>query len=979
MSRFEPMQNGFTKINTKKINKHTMKNIFTLIAVIAFTMMANAQGIINVNPDPNGEPWLAGGLRELTAADYNRIASTPVLTLTQVQRSRSLPALVDNSTLPWFRPVFSQDGGSCGQASGIGYNFTYEMDYVRGVSANTTQTQYPTHYTWDFLNGGEGGGSWYFDGWQIIASNGCPNVETYGGTPWTGGDRRWMSGYDNYISGMNNRMLEVMTIDVSDEEGLLTLKQWLFDRLDGSPTGGLANFSAGVSDVFSMNYLPAGTPNAGKLVITGWGEVVNHAMTFVGYDDNIRYDYNNDGQYTNNLDITGDDLVDLRDWEIGGLLMVNSWGETFGNGGKVYVMYRTLAMNVSEGGIWNNLLHVIRTRSDYEPQLTLKSVIKHTSRNKIKIAAGVSPNTTDTKPAHILEFPMFSNQGGDYYMQGGYSEADKSLEVGLDITPLLSYISPGQTSRFFLQVVEQDPDNYGTGQITNLSLNVMNQSLEFQSSMSNIQISNNDTTWVWTDAPVEFVPAQILTEQLPAAHIGTPYSFQLEASGAPAPFSWSLLQEYSENNDQAAFPAITSNQLIPNNNDDGFVMQTIDFPFPFYGEYYENLAITTDGSIAFGEQFEYIRSESDLKSARAITPYGTDLMIYPEYNDGIYYEGDATHATFRWKISKFEDPGFNNDFALTLYPDGRIVFHYGNGITPSSNWAAGISAGDGSNYLMADISGSSSIIPGSSFRFSCPPLPSGMSLSSDGIYSGIPIQDGGTWNITFKATASNYLFSVVTLPFTVTESDLQVVPDTLIFEDDTQAYEGKFFEIINTTDHDVVLTSFDYSGSVVLEDGEWFWETWFLDPMPRTMIPGEVIQVVVSMIQPVFTEPMASFAMDTLHFSTETENYEVLLMFNDTINVYNNTLFLSDKSEPLAVSPNPTSGSTTLFFESESGEDAVLSLYNSSGKLMVHETLNGLTPGKNERLIDISSMPRGIYLVNLRTSTRSASTKLILK
>ncbi|MFH1120750.1 MAG: T9SS type A sorting domain-containing protein [Bacteroidota bacterium] len=956
-----------------------MKNLFTLIAVTAFTLLANAQGLINVNPDPDGDPWLAGGLRELTADDYTRIASTRELTMTSAQRSRDLPTTLDNSTLPWFRPVFSQDGGSCGQASGIGYNFTYEMDYVRGIAANTTTNQYPTHYTWDFLNGGEGGGSWYFDGWQIIAANGCPNVETYGGSLSSGGDRRWMSGYDNYMSGMSNRMLEVMTIDVSDEEGLLTLKQWLYDRLDGSSTGGLANFSAGVSDVFSMNYLPAGTPNAGKLVITGWGEVVNHAMTFVGYDDNIRFDFNNDGQYTNNLDITGDGQVDLRDWEIGGLLMVNSWGETFGNGGKVYVMYRTLALNVSEGGIWNNLLHVIRTRADYEPQLTLKTTLKHTSRQKIRIAVGVSPNTTDTKPAHVMEFPMFCNQGGDYYMQGGSSEADQSIEIGLDITPLLSFISPQQTSRFFLQVIEQDPENDDSGQVTSHSVNVLDQSLEFQSQMSNIQLINNDTTWVWTDAPVDFIPAQILTEQLPAAHIGTPYSFQLEASGAPSPYTWALLQEYTENDDQAVFPAIISNQLIPNNNDDGFALQVIDFAFPFYGETYENLVITTDGSIAFGGQFEYIRSEAALISARAITPYGTDLMIYPEYNDGIYYDGDATHATFRWKISKFDNPSFDNDFAVTLYPDGSIIFHYGNGITPSSDWAAGISAGDGSNYLVTNISGSTNIIPGSSFRLTCPPLPSGMSLSSDGIYSGIPGQAGGSWNITFKATASNYLFSEVTLPFTITESELQVVPDTLIFEDDTQAYEGKFFEIINTTDHDVVLTSFDYSGSIVLQNGEWFWETWFWDPMPRTMFPGEVIQVVVSLIQPVFMEPMASFAMDTLHFSTETENYEVLLMYNDTINIYNNTVQLTDHPEELYFSPNPASEITTMNFINEDSGVADLFIYNSTGSLMKHEAINGLAGGMQTRTLDVSGFAKGFYMVNLRTGSKIFSTRLVIR
>lgn len=955
-----------------------MRTILTLTAVLALSACLSAQGIINVNPDPNGEPWFAGGLRELTADDYMRIAATPKLTITASQRSRDLPTTLDNSTLPWFRPVFNQDGGSCGQACGIGYNFTYEMDYVRGVAANTAQTQYPTHYTWNFLNGGEGGGSWYFDGWQIIAANGCPDVQTYGGSPWYGGDRRWMSGYENYVSGMQNRMLDISTIDVSTADGLLTLKQWLYDRLDGSTTGGLANFGAGVSDVFTMAYLPSGTPNAGKQVITRWGQQVNHAMTFVGYDDDIRYDVNGDGQYTNNLDITGDSQVDLRDWEIGGLIMVNSWGNSFGDAGKAYVMYRTLALGTQDGGIWNNLLHVIRTRADYEPQVTLKATIKHTSRQKIKISAGVSPNTSDTKPAHVLDFPMFSNQGGNYYMQGGNSENDKSIEIGLDITPLLSYIQPGQSSRFFIRIEEQDPEGSSNGQITSLSLYDLNQSLEFPSQLSNVMMLNNDTTLAWTDAAVSFIPTEIITQELPVAIPGNPYSYQLQASGAQEPYTWSVIQDFTESTSQASFPAITSNQLIPTDNDDGYATQTIGFPFPFYGQSYQDLVITTDGSIAFTGQFEYIRSEAAIKSARVITPYGTDLMIYPEYDDGMFYEGDATHATFRWKISKFDNPSFDNDFAVTLYPDGTITFHYGNGITASNDWAAGISAGDGQNYLISGISGSTSIIPGSSFLYQCPQLPEGMALSSDGLFSGTPTQPGREWQVTFRALSANSLFASRTLNF-ITDTELLLWPDSLIYHDDTQAWEGLSFYVTNQTDHNVTLTTFDYQGMIQLQDGEWWWETWFNEPMPYTMIPGAEIQVVVSLIFPVTMAPTTEYFIDTLNFTTATESYKVILMFNDTINIYNNVKQNPEPKQGLIISPNPANGKTMLTFDAGDSGQAGINIFNSTGALVRTESLSGLATGLNSRQIDVSGLQQGIYIVALSSDKRSYPARLVIR
>ncbi len=954
-----------------------MKTLITLVTLLSLTIYTSGQGLVNVNPDPEGEPWLAGGLRELTTGDYARIAATPRLNGEAVRSNRDLPASLDNTVYPWFRPIFNQDGGSCGQASGIGYNFTYEMDYVRGIAANTTETQYPTHYTWNFLNGGGGGGSWYFDGWQIIAANGCPNVSTYGGTPWYGGDRRWMSGYENYLAGMQNRILEVATIDVSTEEGLITLKQWLFDRLDGSPSGGLANFSAGVSDAFTMDYLPSGTPNAGKQVVTRWGEQVNHAMTFVGYDDNIRYDFNGDGLYTNDLDITGDGITDLRDYEIGGLIMVNSWGQSFGDNGKAYVMYRTLAFSLAEGGIWNNLLHVIRARADYQPLITLKATVKHTSREKVKISAGVSAGTSDTKPAHLLEFPMFSYQGGNYYMSGGSSENDKSIEIGLDVTPLLSYIEPGQTSRFFIQIEEQDPDGSSAGQITSVSLFDLNTSAEFPGQQTNLSLINNDTTYAWTDAAVNFIPTEITTQTLPPATAGVAYSHQLEASGAQAPYKWSLIQQFTEHGNQAAFPSITSGQLIPSDNDDGFATQTIDFAFPFYGQTYQDLVITTDGSIAFSGQFEYVRSEASIRSSRVITPYGADLMIYPEYNDGIFYEGDATHATFRWKISKFNEPSFNNDFAVTLYPDGTIKFYYGNGITPATDWASGISAGDGQNYLLASVSGSSQIIPGSSFRFTCPQLPSGMQLSEDGLFSGTPQQSGQVWPLTFRALSANGLFDTRSLEFT-TDSELTLWPDTLTFEDDIMGWEGLSFYVTNDTDHEVTLTHFDYEGSIVLQDGEWEWETWFTDPMPYTMAPGSELQIVVSLKQSLLMSPMAGYAVDTLNFGTATEDYRVILVFNDTINIYNSVNELTTRENRIQIYPNPAITQAIVTFDADAQGEATFCLYNSTGLCVRTDRFTSLQEGKVSRPVDLTGLNPGMYAIKLRTATETYTTKLLI-
>ena len=45
-----------------------------------------------------------------------------------LRAQESIPASVDNSKLKYFPPLINQIGGSCAQASYIGYMFTYEMN-----------------------------------------------------------------------------------------------------------------------------------------------------------------------------------------------------------------------------------------------------------------------------------------------------------------------------------------------------------------------------------------------------------------------------------------------------------------------------------------------------------------------------------------------------------------------------------------------------------------------------------------------------------------------------------------------------------------------------------------------------------------------------------------------------------------------------------------------------------------------------------
>lgn len=732
-----------------------MKKIAFLFVLFFVSFFLNAQ-VKNVNPDPNGEPWILGGYREPSKEELERI---PKLFINDKFKTRNLPSSLDNSTKQYFRPVFNQTDGCCGQASGVAYNFTYEVNRANGTSANTTSNQFPTHYTYNFLNSANGdNGSWYGDGWNIIKANGCPTVATYGGL--YKDVKFWMSGYTNYEAAMQYRVDEIFNIDVSTSEGLETMKYWMYNHADGSPTGGIVNFAAGI--IYGNYYLDDATN-----IVVSWDTDVNHAMTFVGWDDNIGWDYNSDGQIRNDIDQNNDGVVDMKDWEKGAMIMVNSWGTYWGNYGKAYVPYRLLALTPSLGGIGaGNMVSSIKIKNTYSPTLILKIKLQHNKRNKIKLVTGVSANTSANTPEHILEFPLFNYQGGSYDMQGTNTNP---IEISLDITPLLNYVTTGQQSKFFVQVIENDPTSTGNGTIQSMSVKI-NGGNEYTSTQTNVAIVNNSTTTLSVIATPSFDAPIIQNNQLPDATINQQYSETLNAQNGNEPYKWFLKMSSSQTETTGTFPNISSNQLTPTDPDDGYVTKNIDFNFPFFGNSYNSVCIRTDGSIAFEPGFSFIRSNDAILQNKVISIFASDLMIYPADGDGIFYSGDQNSATFRWKTSLFGQQDANIDVAVTLYPNGDIKFFYNTGITTGLEWAAGISNGDGYNFLISSNSGESN--PSlKKYLFETSGCPPGMTLNSNGTFFGTPKQTG-LYNLNVIVVDNTNLASSKNISFEVKSPNL---------------------------------------------------------------------------------------------------------------------------------------------------------------------------------------------------------------
>lgn len=938
-----------------------------LISILIFiaSFEATAQKLINLNPDPNGEPWYVGILRTLTKEDLKRIEQTPKLTLPLNYQKGSLPSFIDNSLNKYFRPVFNQSNGSCGQASGVGYGFTYAINLARDQAANTIQTQYPTHYTYNFLNKGEDNGSFYFDGWEIINANGCPTVETYGGM--ANGLVNWMNGYDNYYKSMKNRTLEMYTIDVSTPQGLETLKAWMNDQLNGSPVGGIANFSGGVSGEFSLKWLPVGTPEEYKNVITFWGTEVNHAMTFVGYNDNIRYDFNNDGKYTNTVDIDGNGILDMRDWEYGGLIMVNSWGSSWGTYGKAYVPYKLLAEPKTNGGIGSSIVHVIKAKADYTPKAALKATISHTNRGKLRITAGVSSNLNATKPDQILQIPVFNFQGGDHYMKGGTTEGDKTIEIGLDITPLLSYVNSNQEARFFLVVEEKDQENNSNGTIGGFSIyDYTNGVSETVSTQTNVSISNNDTTYLTVNKSFGFDKVEVSTASIPDAAYGAPYNFTLSATKGTAPYSWNFIINFLESKKNAQIAATADNKLSPSDPDDGFADISLPFSFPFYDKTYTKIKVTTDGSILFGNQFEYVREFSSLSTTRAITVYGADLMLYPSDGDGIWYKSTNDSITIRWKTSKFENSPFNAEFSATLFPSGRIRFNYGNGITSSTDWVSGISMGNGISYNINSISGLATLPANSCREFEPVTFPEGLQISNAGVMTFTPKALNKTWSIKAQVTDINKISA--TKSFTISSKTI------LTFSTDTLRFSSATDPDPWLTGKDVTITN-SFSQPVTINNIDWAGFGWSVGNAPMTfpysLNSGETLTLNVK-LKSNFTKS-AGIVVDSMSVKTANTTYYLPISIKQsTTTTYTTTFNITNAKGPVSgalirienlVNPISSNSSGVASINLANGSYSYVITYNnyftSTGTLTVNglnQTVNiylsamGIDPNSKESL-----------------------------
>lgn len=242
-----------------------------------------------------------------------------------------LPDSVDNSTSPYFPAIGSQGSmGSCTSWAHVYYSFTYAINKSRGIKT-TPENTYSPQWSYNLTSNGEGEGSTAADiEWFLEKQGGVPLSMV----PYTEDPVTWCSDLDVWRESINNRLADTIKytgfgydysqITSPDDEDLAEVKTAI-------AKGELLTFSTEIYSWVSTKLkthkdAPGNTDFAGQEAVKFVdGAEGSHAMTIVGYNDNIWVDVNDNNQ------------VDAG--ETGAFKIANSWGEDYGNDGFMWMAY----------------------------------------------------------------------------------------------------------------------------------------------------------------------------------------------------------------------------------------------------------------------------------------------------------------------------------------------------------------------------------------------------------------------------------------------------------------------------------------------------------------------------------------------------------------------------------------------------------------------------------------------------------------
>jgi hypothetical protein len=408
----------------------------------------------------------------LTAADSKLEIKT------DTSLAEALPSAVDNSELSCFPEIRSQGSiGSCVHFSATYYQMTHMVGLIRNWDVkhdSGDERKFSPKFTYNLENGGSDSGDFIGGAYQAQFKMGCA---TWADFPYDGDGsnplnyREWPITATIWRNALNYRMDKLGSIQIydsnsatpvtsPDDSDLIKIKQllnngyvlhtgtyissWLTTVTGNDP-------STAADDVF-----------VGQLICYAVAGINGgHAMTIVGYNDNIWVDINANG------------VVDSG--EKGAFKLANSWGTNYGNQGFVWFAYDALnAKSAVVGGPsplgrrygWTdgqisqnvNIAYWITAREEYNPQLLAEATLSHGQRGQVSVKLGFSDPSQEQPVAVTTTF--LNNIGGAYALDGSATLGDATFIF--DLTDFLTDydLADGEMRRWYLKLSDRSCDKY---------------------------------------------------------------------------------------------------------------------------------------------------------------------------------------------------------------------------------------------------------------------------------------------------------------------------------------------------------------------------------------------------------------------------------------------------------------------------------------------------------------------------------------
>ena len=279
--------------------------------------------------------------------------------------SNTLPSRVDLSVSEFFPEIGNQGGiGSCLSWASTYYQFTYEAHKLNNI-VTTNSNAYSPAWTYNFTtNGNTSSGSYYTDVYSLLANQGATTIDNMPynknnyNTSWPTDTNVMMEALKTRVSSTGKIELPASGTcytsnkdsDLSAAKALLSSGKILMVRVRSS--SGLNNWS------FKNAY-----GSTDKVAYRATKSNGGHALTVVGYNDNICCDVNGNGK--------------IEASEKGAFKIANSWGTGWGNSGYIWVLYDALnGVSANTTNNWESKLSGTREGIFYRNYVVEDSNVK---------------------------------------------------------------------------------------------------------------------------------------------------------------------------------------------------------------------------------------------------------------------------------------------------------------------------------------------------------------------------------------------------------------------------------------------------------------------------------------------------------------------------------------------------------------------------------------------------------------------------